>query len=103
MEILKFFGEYIIQYPLIVLGILVLMNLIALIAYVSDKRKAKKGKWRTPEATLIAFAWLFGSVGALIGMYGFRHKTQHIKFILLVPLAFVVQSVFLILSIYATT
>lgn len=103
MEILKFFGEYIIQYPLIVLGILVLMNLIALIAYVSDKRKAKKGKWRTPEATLIAFAWLFGSVGALIGMYGFRHKTQHIKFILLVPLAFVVQSAFLILSIYATT
>lgn len=103
MEILKFFGEYIIQYPLIVLGILVLMNLIALIAYVSDKRKAKKGKWRTPEAMLIAFAWLFGSVGALIGMYGFRHKTQHIKFILLVPLAFVVQSAFLILSIYATT
>ena len=103
MEILKFFGEYILNYPLIVLAILVLMNLVALIAYVSDKRKAKKGKWRTPEATLIALAWLFGSVGALIGMYGFHHKTQHVKFILLVPLAFVVQSSFLIFSVYFAT
>lgn len=103
MEILKFFGEYIIQYPLIVLGILVLMNLIALIAYVSDKRKAKKGKWRTPEATLIALAWLFGSVGALCGMYLVRHKTKHIKFVLLVPLAFIVQVAFFALSVYAAT
>lgn len=102
MGILGVCGEFIKNYPWIVLAILTIMNLIALIAYVSDKKKAKKGKWRTPEATLITLAWLFGSVGALIGMYGFRHKTQHIKFILLVPLAFVVQSAFLILALYAT-
>ena len=101
---MKFFeicGNFILDHTVIVIAILAVMNLITLIAYVSDKNKAKKGKWRTPEATLVGLAWLLGSVGALIGMYGFRHKTKHIKFVTLVPLAFVVQAAFLALSIYA--
>jgi len=101
---MKFFeicGNFILDHTFIVMAILAVMNLITLIAYVSDKNKAKKGKWRTPEATLVGLAWLLGSVGALIGMYGFRHKTKHIKFVTLVPLAFVVQAAFLTLSIYA--
>lgn len=103
---MKFFeicGKFMLDYPLIVVAVLVIMNLIALIFYVSDKNKAKKGKWRIPEATLVSLAWLFGSVGALIGMYVYRHKTKHIKFILLVPLAFIAQVAFFALSVYAAT
>lgn len=96
-------GNFILSYPLIVIAVFAVMNIIALAFYVSDKNKAKKGAWRIPEATLIALAWAFGSVGALIGMYVYRHKTKHIKFILLVPMAFIVHLALVIFSLIATT
>ncbi len=80
---------------------LLAVNLITLLLYAIDKAKAKKNKWRIPEATLILFAFIGGSIGALIGMFGFRHKTQHIKFKLLVPLAFILHiAVFVLFCIY---
>ena len=42
-----------------------------------DKRKAKKKRWRTPEAVLLCLGFFGGAVGALIGMSLFRHKTRH--------------------------
>ena len=75
-------------YYKIILIYVILINIITLILYAVDKAKAKKRKWRISEATLILFAFIGGSIGALIGMLGFRHKTQHLKFKLLVPLAF---------------
>lgn len=70
-----------------VIGIyLVLINIIAFCFYGVDKRKAKKGAWRIPEATLILLAFIGGSVGALLGMLAFHHKTKHPKFYILVPL-----------------
>ena len=101
MAVFKAIGQFFIDYPLVPLAVLLVMNLVSMIAYYADKKKAKKGAWRTPEATLIALAWAFGSIGALVGMYGFRHKTKHIKFILLVPLAFVVHLAFFTLTIVA--
>lgn len=56
-----------------------------------DKKQAANGKWRTPEAKLFAIAALFGSFGIWIGMYLFRHKTKHLKFIILIPAILVVQ------------
>lgn len=56
-----------------------------------DKRKAKKGYWRIPEATLFMVAFLFGSLGILMGMKLFRHKTQHVKFVFGIPAILVVQ------------
>ena len=53
------------------------MSLIAVFLYASDKRKAQKHKWRTPEAVLLSFAFFGGAVGALLGMNLFRHKTKH--------------------------
>ena len=94
-------GNFMLDNIYVVVAILAVMNLLSLVMYVRDKNKAKKGKWRTPEATLVALAWLFGSVGALIGMYGFRHKTKHIKFTLLVPLSFAVHLAFFVISIVA--
>ena len=43
----------------------------------SDKEKAKKGKWRTKEATLFLIAFFMGGVGTTIGMQKYRHKTNH--------------------------
>lgn len=103
MAIFKAIGRLIVDYPLIVFAALLLMNLISLVAYYADKQKAKRGKWRTPEATLIGLSFAFGSIGALVGMYVFRHKTKHIKFTLLVPLSFVLQLALIVVSIVATT
>ena len=62
------------------------LNLLAFALYGVDKLKAKKGAWRIPEATLLLVAFLGGSLGALLGMELFRHKTRHAKFRILVPL-----------------
>lgn len=70
---------------------LVIINLMTFIAYGMDKRKAKKGKWRIPEKTLLLFAVLGGSVGALLGMYLFHHKTKHAKFTIGVPVILALQ------------
>ena len=69
-----------------VLLILAAVNLLAFALYGVDKVKAKKGAWRIPEATLLLVALLGGSVGALLRMEVFRHKTRHLKFRILVPL-----------------
>ena len=53
------------------------LSLLAVILYASDKRKAKKHKWRTPEAVLLSVSFFGGAVGALLGMNLFRHKTKH--------------------------
>ena len=63
-------------------------NLITFALYGIDKRKARKNKWRIRERTLILCAFLMGGAGAFLGMSLFRHKTKHIKFKILVPLAF---------------
>ena len=76
--------EYMIAYVLII-------NLITFYFYWNDKQKAKKGKWRIPENTLLLLAFAGGSIGAMLAMKLFRHKTKHWKFRILVPLFFVLQ------------
>lgn len=75
----------------IIILYLISINAVSTLMYVIDKHKAQKGKWRTTEFSLIMIAYLGGSIGALIGMYIFRHKTKHIKFRILVPLAFLIH------------
>ena len=70
----------------ILLAALLFVNLLAFALYGIDKLKAKKGAWRIPESTLLLVAFLGGSLGALLGMELFRHKTKHAKFKVLVPL-----------------
>lgn len=52
-----------------------------------DKRKSIKRGWRIPERTLIFIAFIGGALGSFLGMHIFRHKTKHMKFIILIPLA----------------
>ena len=70
---------------------LLLINAAAFVLMLVDKVKAKKNRWRIPERTLMLSAALGGSVGALLGMYTFRHKTKHIKFTLGVPAILIAQ------------
>lgn len=76
---------------------LIIINLIAFFAYGIDKIKAKKGRWRTPESVLLLLAFMGGAAGALVGMLLFRHKTQHKKFTILVPMMLVVWCVVILL------
>lgn len=70
---------------------LLLINAAAFVLMLVDKVKAKKNRWRISERTLMLSAALGGSVGALLGMYTFRHKTRHIKFTLGVPAILIAQ------------
>ena len=67
------------------------INLLTFFVYGIDKWKAKRDKWRVPEATLLMLAALGGSVGALLGMFVFHHKTKHKKFLIGVPLILLAQ------------
>ena len=70
---------------------LLIINAVGFVLMIADKRKARKGRWRIPEATLMGVAALGGSVGSLLGMYTVRHKTKHIKFTLGIPVILVLQ------------
>ena len=67
--------------------LIILWNIITFAIYAVDKSKAKKNKWRISEATLIGIAFVMGALGAFLGMRILRHKTKHLKFQILVPVA----------------
>lgn len=75
---------------------LVVINLLALIMYGVDKRRAIKNKWRIRESVLLSFSLIGGGIGSLIGMKLFHHKTNKMKFKLLIPLFTIV----FVISIY---
>ena len=79
---------------------LVLINLAALLVYGSDKRRARKGKRRISEKTLFALAAVGGSIGAIAGMYLFRHKTRHGTFRFGLPAILLLQILLAVLGIY---
>ena len=72
---------------------LVLINLIGIIIMAYDKRRAINHKWRVPEAHLFFIAVIFGSLGSIIGMFLFHHKTKHLKFTIGMPLILIIQMV----------
>ena len=70
---------------------LLAVNLLTFATYGIDKYKARHARWRVREALLLLLAALGGSIGALLGMHLFRHKTQHKKFRYGVPLILLAQ------------
>ena len=73
--------------------IIVIINIVTFIIYGIDKYKAKKGKWRIPENSLLGLAIIGGSIGAYLGMRVWHHKTMHLKFKYGIPLIIVIQLV----------
>ena len=70
---------------------LVIINLTAFAIFGIDKKRAKKGQWRIPEKTLFLSAILGGSIGAILGMYIFHHKTKHWYFQFGIPAIMIIQ------------
>lgn len=71
---------------------LIAINLVTFAVYGADKRRARRGAWRVPEKTLFLLSLLGGSVGALLGMRVFRHKTKHWYFVWGVPAILLAQA-----------
>jgi len=67
------------------------INLVTFAVYGIDKAKAKRGTWRVPEKTLFLLPLLGGSLGALLGMRVFHHKTKHWYFVWGIPLILLAQ------------
>ena len=75
---------------------LLVINLIAFLAMLIDKRKAQKGRWRIKESTLLILALIGGSIGAISGMYTFHHKTQKPRFCIGFPVIIILQILLII-------
>lgn len=75
----------------LILIYLAAVNVITFIMYGIDKWKAKRNKWRVPEATLLWMAVFGGSIGAWLGIKVWHHKTMHNKFRYGVPLILFAQ------------
>lgn len=75
----------------LILLYLLIVNAVSFLLMLVDKQKARRKLWRIPESTLFLMAAIGGSIGALAGMYTFRHKTRHLKFTLGVPAILVAQ------------
>lgn len=71
---------------------LTIINAAGFLLMLVDKRRARKKLWRIPERTLMTVAALGGSLGSLLGMYLFRHKTRHRKFTVGIPLILSAQA-----------
>ena len=74
-----------------ILGYLVIINIVTFVVYGIDKWKAKRGNWRISEATLLMLAVIGGTIGALLGMKVWHHKTMHLKFKYGLPLILLAQ------------
>lgn len=70
---------------------LIFINIISFLTMFIDKKKAIKRKWRIKESTLFSLSFIGGSLGVLLGIYSFKHKTKHVKFTLGIPLILLVQ------------
>ena len=75
----------------IILGYLLAVNITSFLLYGIDKYKAKKGRWRISEATLLLMAVIGGSIGAWGGMRIWHHKTMHKKFKYGIPVIIIMQ------------
>ena len=75
----------------IIAGYLLMMNLVGFAVMGIDKKRAVKRLWRIPESTLFIIALIGGSLGSIIGMYFFHHKTRHWYFLYGMPFILFLQ------------
>lgn len=78
----------------IVLIYLAVVNVVTFVMFGIDKWKARRSKWRIEESTLLWWAAAGGSIGALLGMKMWHHKTLHRKFTWGLPAILIAQVAF---------
>ena len=81
-----------------VLIYLILINLLAFLLFGLDKRKAQLHQWRISEKALFSAALLGGSIGAILGMHLFHHKTKHWYFRYGLPAILILQIAVVLLN-----
>lgn len=81
----------------VLLTYVIFVNLLGFIAMHRDKQRARKRLFRIPEATFFAISIMGGSIGCILGMYLFRHKTRRWHFVYGLPLILILQIIGLIL------
>ena len=64
-----------------------IVNVITLALFAVDKSRARQGRRRIRERTLLLWVWVGGSLGGLLGMDLLRHKTRHRRFYIGLPAA----------------
>ena len=74
-----------------------IINIIGFLSMGLDKYKAKHNLWRTPEKTLLLIPLFLGSIGSLIGMYTFRHKTKKPRFTIGFPVILISEIIIYII------
>ena len=86
--------DLMLKYPIATacIGYLLIVSLVSIILTIYDKSIAGTGKRRIPEATLLMWSALGGSVAMLLTMLSIRHKTQHKKFMIGIPLIMILQA-----------
>ena len=81
-----------------ILGIyLLILNILGFAFMGIDKRRAIRSAFRIPEATLFAIAILGGSIGSILGLHLFRHKTKHWYFLFGMPIILILQIALVVL------
>lgn len=85
----------------LILLYIVIVNLISLVMMGVDKRKAQKRAFRIPEATLFVLAIIGGSLGSIIGMHFFHHKTRHWYFLYGMPVILALQVILVLAVVFS--
>jgi len=86
----------------IILLYILSVNLGGFIAFGIDKRRSARAKWRIPEATLMTLALMGGSIGCLLGMKIFRHKTLKPLFSIGIPVILLLQVIIVVIIFFLT-
>ena len=103
VTLITFVGGYELSYSVaidwldVLFWVFILWNIIVFFVYVADKRKAQNRSYRISEKTLLSLAFTLGALGALLGVFGIRHKTRHRKFTIVIPILLIVQIILLAL------
>ena len=83
-----------------IIGYLIIINILGFLIMGMDKRRAKKHLYRIPEKTLFSVAIIGGSIGSILGMYHFRHKTKHKSFVVGMPIIVILQIILVIYTVF---
>ena len=75
---------------------LIIINILSFSLMGIDKYKAITNKWRISEYTLFGISLLGGSLGTLLGMFTFHHKTKKNSFRILIPIFLIINIILLI-------
>lgn len=76
---------------------LIIINIVAVIVTVIDKKKAKAHNWRISETTLLTISAIGGAIGMYITMHIIHHKTRKTKFMVGIPAIFIIELLLLVI------